>query len=92
MAKVTLVGIKHIAGTSKTTGKAFAFDTACLTGEMSDRDIERGAKGLDVLTPVIPDRYKDILCNENIGKDFDMEFYFANNRTNIGYAALASKK
>lgn len=89
--KVTLVGIKHISGTSKTSGKPFAFDSACLYGDMSKRDTENGGKGFDVYTPAIPDRYADIISESNIGKEFEMEFYYANGRTNIGYAALAKK-
>lgn len=89
--KAKLVGIKHISGNSKKDGKAFAFDTACMTTDMPTRDVEKGAIGLDVVTPVVPERYADILCASNIGKDFEVEFYFANGRTNIGYCAVSGK-
>ncbi len=86
--KATLVGIKHISGNSRRTGVPFSLDVACLTSDMPDRDVQNGAKGLDVCTPVIPDRFLGLLTESNIGKDFRIEFYFANGRTNIAYCDL----
>lgn len=86
--RATLVGIRRISGNSKSTGKPFQLEIACLTSDMSDRDVKNGSKGLDVLTPVIPDRFAGVLNESNIGKNFTIEVYFANNRTNIGYCDL----
>lgn len=84
--RAQLIGIKHIKG--EKNGKSFAFDVACLTTAMSDRDKERGAKGMDVHTPSVPDRYVEILNESNIGKEFEVDFYYANGRENLGYANL----
>lgn len=86
--KMQFVGIKHIVGDSSKNGKHFDFHVACLVSPMEQRDIEKGAHGMDVHTPTIPDRYKDILCEANIGKDIEAEFYYSNGRENIGYCAL----
>lgn len=85
--KVKFIGLKHISG--EKNGKQFAFNVACMTSPMGQRDADRGAVGLDVHTPSVPDRYVDLLSEGNIGKEFDVEFYYANNRENIGYCALA---
>lgn len=90
--KTTLIGLKHIKGESKRTGKSFDMTIACLTAPMQDRDIENGSKGLDVRTPAVPDRYRDLLTDSAIGKDFEIEFYFAGGRENIGYAAPLNAK
>lgn len=83
------IGLKRIKGTSKKTGKDFDFSIANIVTEMQERDIDNGAKGEDVHTPIIPERYKDLLCEANIGKNVEVEFYYTNNSENIGYAALA---
>lgn len=84
-----LVGIKHIKGTSAKTGKDFAFSVACISTPMSERDKENGAKGADVHTPTIPDRLVGVLCDANIGKEIEIEFYFANGREGIAYCEIA---
>lgn len=89
--RAQLIGMKHISGNKKSDGEAFAFDVACLTSAMSDRDKQRGAKGMDVHTPTVPERFADILNESNIGKEFEVEFYYSNNRENIAFVQLASK-
>ena len=90
--KAAFIGIKHVSGTSQKTGRDFAFDVACITSPMDARDAECGAKGLDVHMSTIPDRWKEILSDANVGKEIDVEFYYANGRENIGYCALLPTK
>lgn len=89
--RVTLIGIKHLKGTSNRTGKPYAFSTGCFTSAMSDRDKENGCKGMDVHTPTIPDRFADVVKESAIGKDFDAEFYYSNGRENLGYIVPIDK-
>lgn len=89
--KAQFVGLKHISGTSTKTGKEYAFDVACLVTPMSDRDAQKNAVGQDVHSPTIPDRYLNVLCKENIGKEVEVDFYFAGGRENLGYCALVGK-
>lgn len=87
--KMQFVGIKHIKGTSSRNGKPFDFYVGCLVSPMEQRDIDNGARGMDVHTPTIPDRYREILSEANIGKDVNCEFYYSNGRENIAYCELA---
>lgn len=87
--KVKFVGKKHISGTKN--NRTFDFDVACFSSEMSERDKQNGSSGLDVHTPAVPERYKDLLVPDNFGKDFELELYWANGRENIGYCALLGK-
>lgn len=87
MTKGKFVGLKHING--EKDGRKFDFFTACIVSEMSERDVERGARGQDVHTPSVPERYLDVLCEKNIGKEVNVEFYYANRRENIAYCELA---
>lgn len=86
------VGIKHISGTSKKDDKPFAFSVAVINTEMSERDINNGAKGEDSHTVTIPDRLAGVLNDANVGKDVNVEFYYANNRENLAFADLATTK
>ncbi|MDE6016516.1 MAG: hypothetical protein K2H41_12615 [Acetatifactor sp.] len=65
---------------------------ACITSPMDAKDTERGAKGLDVHMPTVPDRWKEVLSDANVGKEIDVEFYYANGRENVGYCALLPTK
>lgn len=89
--KMQFVGLKHIKGDSAKTGKPFDFFVACLVSPMDDRDIEKGSVGNDVHTPTVPDRFSSLLCEGNIGKNVEVEFYYANGRENIAYCALVGK-
>lgn len=89
--KMQFVGLKHIKGDSAKTGKPFDFFVACLVSPMDKRDVEKGSVGMDVHTPTVSDRFSEILSEGNLGKDVDVEFYYANGRENIGYCALAAK-
>lgn len=90
--KGQFIGIRHVEGTSQKTGREFSFDVACITSEMSERDINRGARGIDVHTPTVSDRWKEVFSADNLGKEIEVEFYFANGRENIAYAALLPEK
>lgn len=81
------IGLKHIQGTKD--GRGWSMDIACLTTSMSERDANNGAKGDDVHSVGIPDRYKELFVEKNLGKDFEVELYYANKRENLAYAALA---
>ena len=83
-----LIGIKHISGTSKKDGKPFSFSVACITTDMNEKDVNNGSKGLDVHTPTIPERCAGYLNESAIGKDIEVEFYYANGRENIAYCNL----
>lgn len=86
MTKSKLIGIKCIQGTKD--GRAWSLKIACLSSEMTSRDAERGASGSDVHSPAIPERYADLLCEKNIGKEFDVEYYYVKGREQIAYASL----
>lgn len=90
--KMKLVGVKHMKGTSKKSGKPFDFWAAMFLSDMSDKDVsEREARGQDVHTMTIPDRFMSDLCEGNIGKDFQVETYYNSGRENIGYVSMVSK-
>ncbi len=89
--KAQFIGLKHISGTSTRTGKDYAFNTACIVTPMSERDVQKNAVGQDVHNPVIPDCYANVLCEQNVGKDIEINFVYANGREIIGYCTLAGK-
>lgn len=85
--KVKLIGIKKVSGVSKATGKEFSFSTANMISEFSARDIDKGAVGSDVHTCTIPERLIGVITPDNIGKEFDVDFYFTQRGECLGYAA-----
>lgn len=86
--KMKLVGIKHMAGNSRKTGKPFDFWSACFLSDMSERDVnDHCGKGQDVHTMTIPERFVADLNENSIGKDFNVETYYNAGRENIGYVA-----
>lgn len=91
--KCKFIGIKHVSGISKKDGKPFDFSTAMLTSEMSDRDKDNGSHGLDVHVVSIPDKFRDVLNEANLGADCDVDFYFTRtangtSREILGYVQI----
>ena len=83
------VGIKHIEG--EKDGKKYSFNTGCFVGDMSEADVNRGAKGQDVIVPSIPEEFSKVLNESNLGKDVQLTTYYANKRINIAHAELIKK-
>lgn len=92
MTKCKLIGVKQVSGTSKKTSKPFNFVTAILISDMCERDVQNGAWGQDVHNVIVPDHAKDVLVAGNIGKEFEIQFYYAGRSEGVGYAALCSSK
>lgn len=90
--KATFVGICHFSGVSKRTGKDFTVHQAYMTSDFDEKKLKEGSVGQDVHKLLIPDRYRDIFIQENIGKEFDVELYYANGNEYIGYACPVAKR
>jgi len=86
--KMKLVGVKHMSGKSKKNGKNYDFWSAMFLSDMTERDVsDRNGRGQDVHTMSIPERFMGDLNENSIGKDFQVETYYAGGRENIGYVA-----
>lgn len=88
----TFVGIRHITGVSKKTGKDFTIHRASFVSDFPDRHVQMGSVGQEVHSLPIPDRYAELFTAENIGKQFELDLYFANNEERIGYASPIAKR
>ncbi len=86
MVRAKLIGIKKVDGVGK--NGPYAFSIACLTSEMADFDLRKGAKGENVHAVTVPDRCTHVLNEANIGKEVNCDFYFNNGRENVAYAEL----
>lgn len=86
--KSMLVGIKTVKGVSKKTGKDFNFTIANFTSEFSEKDKANGSVGCEIHTCTVPDRLIDLIVAKNVGKSFEVDYYYTTRGQNIGYAAL----
>ena len=88
MMKGQIIGIKKVDGVGK--NGPYAFSIACITSPMSDFDIKKGAKGLNVHAVVVPDRLEHVLNVENIGKEILADYYFNYGKEYIAHAELVA--
>lgn len=84
-----LIGIKRLKGENKTTHKPYDFTVACFTSDFTEGDIENhDAKGQQVHAPSVPDSFKEVITEKNIGKEFEVSYFFQNGREQIGFCQL----
>jgi hypothetical protein len=86
--KGNFIGLKRVTGKTK-DGQDFDFTNAMFTTELSDRDVKNGAIGTDVHVCSVPDEFKEVLCNENVGKKVEVSFFYMNHRENLRYVTLS---
>ncbi len=89
--RAQFIGLKPIKGKNARTGREYDFKVANIISPMSERDVQRSAVGKDVHSPIVPDFCANVLCVENIGKEIEINFVYANGHEIIGYCALAGK-
>lgn len=87
------IGIKRMVGESKKDGKKFDFSIACIVTDFTEKEVEKfNAAGNNVHAVSVPDHYKDVLTEKNLGKTGEFEFYFAGRGENLAYCRLDETK
>lgn len=89
--KGKFVGVKRVTGTSKKTNQPFDIRIACIVTDMSERDVNNGARGEDVHSVSVPDEFKELLSESNVGKTGDFTFFYSNGSERLAYATINAK-
>ena len=85
--KGKFVGLKHVSGKTA-DGREFAFDNALFVTDLGERDVQKGAVGQDVHSVSVPKDMTAVCSEANVGKNVEVEFYYANKREQLRYCTI----